>query len=225
MNTRAREDILRFFRRWALGLLVLLGAGVGGNLVLAQRVQVWRDRNPALHWAAADRLIREKEYVQARIELQRALELAPNHFEPYFVSGHLYYALQDWEKALEMYRRAEQMRPDSLPLRERIFWSLMSLGRHLDAAEYGSDALRKGQASPTLRRYVAEAWIKAEGPDKAIPYFEAALAASPQNTDIMNRLEAAYRQAGRHDEAEAMLRRMAEVESTMLALPGHEPGE
>lgn len=213
MPDRWRKEAIRLFRSWVIALAVLLALGIGGNVVLAQRVATWRDQNPVFHWTRADKLIYAKEYDEALRELRIAMSLAPNRFEPYYIEGHLYYARREWDKAAEMYRRAEMLNPDLTTIKERLFWCLMNAKRYKEAAEYGSRLLSLSQVSPEIPKYLASAWLQVGDPQKAIALLEQELEKSPKNIELMNRLVAAYRQAGRHQDADKLTVRMAEAQA------------
>lgn len=213
MPGRWRREAIRLFRSWIIALAILLSVGIGGNVVLAQRVATWRERNPAFHWTRADKLIYAKEYEEATREIRIALNLAANRFEPYYVAGHLHYARREWDKAAEMYRRAETLNPDLITIKERLFWCLMNAKRYKEAAEYGSRLLSSSQVSKELPMYIASAWLQSGAPQKAIDLLEQELAKSPKNIEVMTRLVTAYRQAGRHQDADNLTVRMAEAQA------------
>ena len=129
MPMRARREAIRLFRSWALALTVILLVGIFANVVLAQRAVVWRDMDPSMHWAKAEKLSLDKEYAEALVEARRAINLAPERYEPYMVAGHVYYAMKEWEKALEMYKRADGINPNVQIIQGRIFWCLINLKR------------------------------------------------------------------------------------------------
>ena len=224
MKGNGIQSTRRTYASWLLLLAALLCAGVGANVALHRRVRVWRELNPAYHWAEADRLVREGDYVGARLELERARELAPDRREPYEITGHLHYDLKQWEKALAAYRKAIEKGGRDPHLYGRVMWCLMHLRRHDEAAEVGLAALERGLDTPNLRRYIGEAYRRAGKPEQAISFFEAALTETPNSIDLMNNLVAAYRAAGREQEADELAERIDEAQALLQSVLDSEDG-
>jgi len=212
------EESGRAYVVWTLLLAALLGGGIAANVVLHRQVAQWRDRNPAFHWAEAERLVAEKDYVGAKVELARALALAPDRPEPYAVSGRLHYALKHWEPALDAYRHAIAKGGQNPHFYGRALWCLIHLGRFEEAAELGITALDNGVETPNLRRYIGEAYRRGGKPEQAIPFFEAELATAPNSVDLMNSLVAAYRATGRQEQADALVARIEEAQAQLETL-------
>jgi len=203
---------------WALLLLILVAGGVAANVALHRQVERWRDRNPAFHWAEADRMIAERDYVGAKLESDRALALAPERPEPHEVSGRLHYALQQWDQAFAAYRRAIALGGRNPFLHGRALWCLVHLGRYEEAAELGVAALEEGVEAPNLRRYIGDAYRRAGKAGQAIPFYEAALLETPNNLDLMNHLAAAYRVAGLNKKADGVLQRIDQASAQLESL-------
>jgi len=223
MKQNLFEESGRAYVVWTLLLAALLCGGIVANVVLHRQVARWRDTNPAFHWAEAERMIAERDYMGAKLELARALASAPERPEPHEVSGRLHYALQQWDQALAAYRQAIAMGGRNPHLHGRALWCLVHLGRYEEAAELGVAALEEGIEAPNLKRYVGDAYRRADQPVRAIPFYETALLETPKSLDLMNHLAAAYRAAGLNDKADDMLQRIDEATAQLESLLA--PGE
>lgn len=209
----------RFFLIWGLALAGLLGAGIAGNLALGFQVERWRGQDPKFHLAAASRFMTQKDYLSARTEIDKALDLAPALPEPHVTDGHLHYELKQWEKAIAAYKAAIAQGSPNPYLYGRILWCLMNLGRFEEAATFGLDCVAQGHGTASLGQDTAEACLRAGKPTEAAALLEAALRDSPDNTHLLERLAFAYQRAGRQEKTDALLK---QIDTVRLKREGQE---
>ena len=213
MKYETIENPRRVYVVWGLILAGLLAAGVAGNVGLSAVVAHLREADPDFHRVAADRLLAQKDYAGAKLELDKALELAPNMPELYVLRGHLFYEVGQWEEAMKAYETAIATGSANPYLYGRVLWCLVNLKRYEEAAAFGRSSIEQGHGTAALKRDTADAFVRSGKPAEAIPFIEAALKDSPKSIDLMDRLVAAYRATGQQDKADRMQQRLAEAQT------------
>ncbi|MGE0847531.1 MAG: tetratricopeptide repeat protein, partial [Flavobacteriaceae bacterium] len=105
---------------------------------------------------------RAKDWPSAEADLQRALELQPDH--P-FVLNYLGYSWVDQglhlEKALEMIKRAVELRPNDGYIVDSLGWAYYRLGRYDEAAEELERAVKLRPQDPILNDHLGDAYWRA----------------------------------------------------------------
>ena len=197
---------------WALLVLAAYGLVAAGDWVLFHQVSRMREQSPWTYLKEAERLERQNNWLGALEMLEEAARRAPDSPVPHERMGLIHYNRQrDWDKALEAFRKALELGSRSADVRGKIIWSLIRLGRHEGAAEFGAACIDDGYTAPEFPRYVAEAWWRAGKPKKAIPYFQQALEGFPNDLYLMERLMEAHRKAGNQAAARKMQQRIDEL--------------
>jgi Tfp pilus assembly protein PilF len=78
--------------------------------------------------AAATKLLKAKQYVEARTEASRCIKLMPDNADCQLVMGVSYANENEWDKATPYYKRFLELAPDH-KLAPRIRESLKQLGK------------------------------------------------------------------------------------------------
>jgi serine/threonine protein kinase/tetratricopeptide (TPR) repeat protein len=160
------------------------------------------------------------DWVGAEEELERAIELNPNSGEAYDYYGLMLSALERYDEALVMQRRAHELDP----LTHR---GVDIATTHLRAGQY-DDGLR------TIARVLDDdphfalghatlgwAYLLKGMPDQGITELQRALSLSPDSSMYLAQLGQAYAQVGRTDEAREVLRRLEELSRQRYVSPYH----
>lgn len=166
------------------------------DVVLARYADDLRENDYRTYLGLAAIHLEEKDYLAALKQVDQALALAPENPEPYAYAGGIHYRLKHWERAIENLQAAIDHGDDSRGPRMDIVWSLIELGRFEEAATLGESYAVEVDDNTALLQYVAEAYLRAEQPAKAIPVLERALEASPENLYQLSRLATAYGDVG-----------------------------
>lgn len=203
---------------WALGLAVVLGLTVGWNVWLGRYIGALRARDPGFHWAAADSLVRQNDFVGAFAELEEAFRLAPDRYEPYQIAGNLHYELRHWREAFKAYQDAIARGCPDVNVRVRSVLALMRQDRFENAAALGKQYISEGQTYPGFPRYVGEAYRRLHQDAEAIPFLEMALRGYPNDVLLMEGLMEAYVAVGESEKAGLLHTRIGETRAILDGL-------
>ncbi|HIJ66224.1 MAG TPA: tetratricopeptide repeat protein [Candidatus Hydrogenedentes bacterium] len=193
---------------WGLALAIVFAFTLACNVALHRHVAALRERDPGFHWAAADSRVRRNDFIGAFEELEVALALAPERYEPHQIAGNLHYRLQHWQEAFDAYQRAVQHGCPDGDVRLRSVLALLRMKRYENAAELGKTYIAQGQTYPGFARYVGEACRHLEKQAEAIPLLETALEQNPSDVLLMEELRRAYAALGQTQKAEAVQSRI-----------------
>ncbi|HET7427169.1 MAG TPA: protein kinase [Gemmatimonadales bacterium] len=155
----------------------------------------------------------------AEAELKRALELNPNSGEAYDIYGLLLSALERYDEAIEMQRRAHEL--DPLAHRMDIVTTLLRAGRYDEALSAVTRVLTVEPQLPLAHATLGWVHLLSGRPDKGIAALERAVAISPESTLYLAQLGQAYSRVGRTDEARAILARLEETATRRYVSPYH----
>jgi serine/threonine protein kinase/Tfp pilus assembly protein PilF len=155
----------------------------------------------------------------AEAELKRALELDPNSGDACDIYGLLLAALERYDEAIEMQRRAHEV--DPLAHRTDIATTLLRAGRYQDALDAMTRVL---QAEPHLALAHATlgwAYLLSGRREQGIASLEKARSLSPDNTLYLGQLGQALAMVGRTGEARDALSRLEELSRHRYVSPYH----
>lgn len=205
---------------WTAALGALLGLLVAADVALGTiaRHREERDYRRPLAEVAAQWERPGFSPTEAKRAIDQALDLAPDRPEPHVMLGHLHYRLGHWAQAIAAYERALACGAREVGLHQNMVWCRVELGDYDGAAELGLRALDADQADPLLHRYTAEALFRAGRFAEARPHYEAALANSPEDRHLMNRLVEVYLALGEIEAARSMETRISEAEARLGTL-------
>lgn len=159
------------------------------------------------------------DWIGAERELKRAVELNPNSGEAYDYYGLMLSALERYEEALQMQRRAHEL--DPLAHRMDLVTTYLRAGRYDEALRGVTRVLEVEPHLPLA--HVTLGWIQllTGKPDEGMATLEKGLALSPDNTLYLAQVGQAYGMVGRTAEAQAVLRRLEELSIRRYVSPYH----
>jgi serine/threonine-protein kinase len=167
------------------------------------------------------KLCRDFSWDSAERQLFKAIELNPN-----YAPARTWYAFQlgmegRFTEALREAQTAASLDPFSIISRFSVLWSLYQARRFDDALAMARERLQLEPASVMLL-FGSSYVLSAIGQhDAAIAAAEKAIEGMGKASHTLGRLAAAYAEAGRVEEAEAMLREMDEVAARRYISPYH----
>jgi tetratricopeptide (TPR) repeat protein len=94
------------------------------------------------------------DYEQARIWLERALTVNPDHWRALYNYGVTNANLKRWPDALNAYRKALAISPNDARLHANVGWTLIELGQHIEADRELQIAVRLDPSLHTERAYL-----------------------------------------------------------------------
>ena len=103
----------------------------------------------------------KSDYEQARIWLERALAVNPDHWRALYNYGVTSTNLKRWPDALTAYRKALAISPNDARLHANVGWTLIELGQHLEADRELQIAVRLDPSLHAERAYLNSRY----GPD------------------------------------------------------------
>ena len=101
------------------------------------------------------------DYEQARIWLERAIAVNPDHWRALYNYGVTSANLKRWPDALTAYRKALAISPNDARLHANVGWTLIELGQHLEADRELQIAVRLDPSLQAERAYLNSRY----GPD------------------------------------------------------------
>ena len=159
------------------------------------------------------------DWAGAEEEFKLALELSPGGADIYDHYGWLCAALQRYDEALALVKRAQEL--DPLVHRADVAATLLRAGRHEEALEA---ALRCIEFEPEYARgrsTLGWAYLKSGMPDQGLAELERAVALAPENTLYLAQLGQAYAMAGKTANAREVLRRLEQLSQKRYVSPYH----
>ncbi|HXG67773.1 MAG TPA: tetratricopeptide repeat protein [Blastocatellia bacterium] len=134
---------------------------------------------------------------------QSAAAQQPKDAEQYHRAGVGYYDSGEYEKAIEAYRQALQLNPDSTDAWYHLGMAYSSLGRYKEAVEAYSRAIRRKPDYAAAHFNLGHAYSNLKQYDNAIKAFQQAIQYEPDNLEAYFALGYAYFDSGRDEKAAA----------------------
>ncbi len=163
--------------------------------------------------------IHDFDWAGAEREFKLALELSPGSADIYDHYGWLCGALERYDEALALVRRAQEL--DPITHRSDVATTLLRAGRPREALV---EALRTIEFEPGYARgrsTLGWAYMKNGRMAEGVAELEAAVELSPGNSLYLGQLGQAYALAGQTDKAHEVLRRMEEQAREGYVSPYH----
>jgi pentatricopeptide repeat protein len=163
--------------------------------------------------------ISDYDWAGAERQLKKAIELNPNSGEAYDFYGLLLAALERYDEAITMQRRAYEV--DPLAHRMDIATTFLRAGRYDEAVTAVNRVLAVDPHFALAHMTLGWGYLLKGMADQGISELERAVALSPESTIYLGQLGQAYARVGRTDEAREVLRRMEEMSSRRYVSPYH----
>lgn len=188
------------------GLTAALSPVFGAALVTACAGMTTAEKNQRLadikHRICVNEL-HSNRGVQALQACMDAHDLDPKHAENHYVLGFIYQGRQMWEKSIEHYKKATELKPKFSEARNNLATVYIDLGRFDEALVELEKALENVvYATPDIA-HANIGWIhfKKGKSDLAIKHLRTSLFTNPKSCKALNNLGAVYDSLGKHDEA------------------------
>jgi serine/threonine-protein kinase len=162
---------------------------------------------------------RDFDWDGAEEEFKLALELSPGAADIYDHYGWLCGALERWDEALVLVKRAQEL--DPLMHRADVATTLLRAGRYQEALEA---ALRCVEFEPDFARgrsTLGWAYLKSGMPGQGLAELERAAALAPENAMFLAQLGQGYAVAGRTEKAREVLRQLEQLSQERYVSPYH----
>jgi TolB-like protein len=163
--------------------------------------------------------VHDFDWVGAEAEFKRALELSPGASEAYALYGRLCAALERFDDAIALHRRAKELNP--LVHRMDGITTLLRAGRYQEALVAAEAEL---EIDPDYDRGLATlgwAYMLVGRQDEGVAMLERAVSVAPGNTFWLGQLGQAYAMTARQEEALAILRDLEERSESRYVSPYH----
>jgi len=155
----------------------------------------------------------------AEREFKLALELSPGAADIYDHYGWLCSALERYDEALALVRRAQEL--DPMTHRADVANTLLRAGKNEEGLK---EALRSVEFEPNYARGRATlgwAYILNQRLEEGVGELERAVAMAPENTLYLGQLGQAYAMSGKPDKAREAIQRLEELSRTSYVSPYH----
>jgi eukaryotic-like serine/threonine-protein kinase len=165
------------------------------------------------------KMIHDFDWAGAEEEFKLALELSPGGADIHDHYGWLCGALERWDEALALVKRAQEL--DPLVHRADVATTLIRAGRYPEALEA---ALRTVEFEPEFgrgRSTLGWAYLKNGLVDEGLTQLEKAVALVPENTLYLAQLCQAYGSTGKIEKARTVLRQLEQMSHERYVSPYH----
>ncbi len=165
------------------------------------------------------KMVHDFDWAGAEAEFTLALELSPGAADIYDHYGWLCGALERYDEALALVRRAQEL--DPLTHRADVAVTLLRAGRHEEALQA---ALRAVEFEPEYARggsTLGWAYLKNGMPDRGVAELERVVRMAPEHTMYLAQLGEVYGLTGRTEQAREVLGRLEEMARERYVSPYH----
>jgi TolB-like protein/Tfp pilus assembly protein PilF len=165
------------------------------------------------------RMVHDFDWAGAESEFKLALELSPGAADIYDHYGWLCAALERYDEALALVRRAQEL--DPLAHRADVASTLIRAGRYDEALQ---ESLRAVEFDPDYgrgRSTLGWAYMKLGMPDQGLAELEHAVRLAPGHPLYLAQLGEAYGLAGKTGQAREVLRQLEEIARGRYVSPYH----
>jgi serine/threonine protein kinase/Flp pilus assembly protein TadD len=163
--------------------------------------------------------VREFDWSGAEREFKRALELSPSNADAFDLYGRLCSALQRFDEAIVMLRRAQEL--DPLAHRSDVVTALLRAGRYEEAVEGGEEALALDSGNDRVHATLGWAYFLSGRHDDGLAELERAASISRRSPLWLSQLGEAYAMAGKTAQAREILAELELRASTEFVSPYH----
>jgi serine/threonine-protein kinase len=165
------------------------------------------------------RFVCDYDWAGAEAELKLSIQLNPNSGDTYDIYGLMLSALERYDEAIEMQRKAHEL--DPLLHRMDIGTTLLRAGRLEEAMRIITRVLEVDPHLALARATLAWCYLLTGKPEQGIAALQQAISLSPEATLYQAQLGEAYAMAGRTEEARGVLRQLEELSTRRYVSPYH----
>jgi serine/threonine-protein kinase len=165
------------------------------------------------------RMVHDFDWPGAEAEFKLALELSPGAADIYDHYGWLYGALERWDEALALVRRAQEL--DPLTHRSDVAATLLRAGRNEEALRSALKAVEFDPEHGRTRSTLGWAYLKNGMPEQGMAELEAAVRLVPGHSMYLAQLGEAYGLTGKTEQAREVLGRLEEMGRERYVSPYH----
>jgi tetratricopeptide (TPR) repeat protein len=140
-------------------------------------------------------------------------QAAPNDFEAQMKAAEVYYRNRQFDEAIGLLTRANQLRPESRETVVALGNANFDSGRYEAAEKWYTAALVKDPKDINVRTDLGLTFLVREPPDldRAIQEFRRSLQINPRHEQTLQNMAVALLKKGSYAEADAALKKLAEV--------------
>jgi len=165
------------------------------------------------------KLVCDFDWSGAEESLKLAIELSPNDADAYDHYGWLCGALERYEEAVAMVRRAQEL--DPLAHGSDVASTLLRAGRPAEAAREAARVIEFDPRAPRAHSALGWAYLKMGQVDQGLAELQQAVALDPGNTLFLAQLGQAFAETGKAAEARDVLRQLEALSEKRYVPPYH----
>jgi tetratricopeptide (TPR) repeat protein len=137
----------------------------------------------------------------------------PNNFEAQIKAGDMHAQIQRFDKAIEYYEKAHQLKPDDYQTIVKMGNSYFDQKQFENAEKWYLQALEKNPNDANVRTDLGVSFVEREKPDleRATKEFNLSLQINPKHEPTIYNLGIAYFKKGNTQEAEKALQQLEEI--------------
>jgi TolB-like protein/Tfp pilus assembly protein PilF len=165
------------------------------------------------------KLVHDFDWVGAEEEFKLALELSPGGADIYDHCGWLYSALQRYDEAIAMVKRAQEL--DPLMHRADVATALLRAGRYEEALQAALRCIEFEPGYARGRSTLGWAFLKNGRAEEGLAELEQSVALAPGNTLYLAQLGEAYALAGKIERAREVLHQLEQLSQERYVSPYH----
>jgi tetratricopeptide (TPR) repeat protein len=167
---------------------------------------------PSLNQQIQNVSVKEQQHTQSRVQpaIAETLDKAknePNNFEAQTVAGDMYLRIQKFDKAIEFYQKANQIKPADYQIMVRIGNAYFDSGQFEQAEKWYLKALEIKPEDVNVRTDLGITFVERKTPDldHAIKEFQTSLQTNPKHEPTLYNLGIAYYKKGDIEKAKEVL--------------------
>lgn len=149
-------------------------------------------------------------------DVQKTLDKArdePDNYEAQIDAGRMYARIQNFEKALEFFQKAQRLKPEDFEANAFLGNAFLDARQFENAETYYQKALEIRPDNVTVRSDLAATFVQRRQPDyeRAFEEFEKALEIDPKHEPTLYNMSIAYLRKGEKENAAKMLEKLREA--------------
>jgi tetratricopeptide (TPR) repeat protein len=186
---------------------------------VAKALELDSDLGDAHYLLALLKYLCDFDWTGAEQEFKRALELNPSSADTYDYYGRMLSALERYDEAIAMVKRAQELDPLAHPL--DVASALLRAGRYDEALRAATPAIELDPHYARGHATLGWAYLKKGMSDEGLAELEKAVALSPGHSIWLGQLGQAYALVGKVGQAREVLRQLEELSRQRYVSPYH----